>query len=348
MTDEEVQSILSDIKAIVEDYLARISGAIQQPKTLDQLVEDLNGLIGPSTMTRNLQRASGFFYTFFMQPRHRSNKDAFRFSEETLDRLRDLELQLESRLSAQLSTVKATSGSSLSNPIETVSQDLKGLKRMTEDLEAQTQGFTDSTNKYSAKYPVDFIILSAHNIWKMIRRLEIDYRHLSGLPEYKVKRDEKQLAFHDDAIEILKILFSRFHYVVRALGNRHSKRPAFEIKDEYDVQDLLYSLLELFFDDIRPEEWTPSFAGSPVRMDILLKKKNLVVECKKPRKGLGAKEVGNQLILDIDRYKKHPDCKTLVCFVYDADNIIRNPKGLCDDIESKSTSDFQVLIYIEP
>jgi hypothetical protein len=37
------------------------------------------------------------------------------------------------------------------------------------------------------------------------------------------------------------------------------------LKDEYDVQDLLYALLRIFFDDVRPEEWTPSFAGKSLQ-----------------------------------------------------------------------------------
>ncbi|MEI6002257.1 hypothetical protein H3V53_35580 [Paraburkholderia bengalensis] len=35
--------------------------------------------------------------------------------------------------------------------------------------------------------------------------------------------------------------------------------------DEYDVQDLLHGVLHLEFDDIRPEEWCPSYAGTGTR-----------------------------------------------------------------------------------
>ena len=57
-----------------------------------------------------------------------------------------------------------------------------------------------------------------------------------------------------------------------------------EIKDEYDVQDLLNALLRLNFDDVRPEEYTPSYAGSSTRVDFLLKKEKIVIEVKKTRK----------------------------------------------------------------
>lgn len=43
------------------------------------------------------------------------------------------------------------------------------------------------------------------------------------------------------------------------------------LEDEYDVQDLPHALLLLYFDDVRAEEWTPSYAGKSARMDFLLK-----------------------------------------------------------------------------
>lgn len=145
---------------------------------------------------------------------------------------------------------------------------------------------------------------------------------------------------------MLKNLFSKFHRLVISLRNRYSKRPAFKINDEYDVQDLLYSLLLLHFEDIRREEWTPSYAGGTARMDVLLKKETLVIECKKTRKGLGMREVGDQLVIDAARYRNHADCKSLVCFVYDPDGFIQNPEGLQGDLERNSSDEFKILIYL--
>jgi hypothetical protein len=68
----------------------------------------------------------------------------------------------------------------------------------------------------------------------------------------------------------LNIIFSRFHRVAKQLRSRHADRSTLEIEDEYDVQDLLHVLLQLYFDDIRKEEWTPSYAGSASRQDFLL------------------------------------------------------------------------------
>ena len=86
----------------------------------------------------------------------------------------------------------------------------------------------------------------------------------------------------DDA-NTLDRLFSHFHIVVRQLRTRHDDRKTFEVNDEYDVQDLLHALLKIHFDDIRVEEWTPSYAGSCARMDFLLKKEQIVIEVKHTR-----------------------------------------------------------------
>lgn len=141
-------------------------------------------------------------------------------------------------------------------------------------------------------------------------------------------------------------IFDRFHLMVRQLRNRHDTRPTLDVGDEYDVQDLLHSLLTIHFDDIRPEEWTPSYAGKSSRMDFLLKDFKIVIEVKKTRNGLTGKEVGTQLIEDIERYSKHQDCETLLCFVYDPEGFVGNPRGLENDLSRGG--DIEVRVYVCP
>ncbi len=113
------------------------------------------------------------------------------------------------------------------------------------------------------------------------------------------------------------------------------------------MQDLVHALLLLHFADVRPEENTPSYAGKASRMDFLLKQESIVVEAKMTRSGLGAKEVSSQLIEDIDRYKAHPGCQALVCFVYDPAGIIANPRGIESDL-SRDANPFPVRVLIRP
>jgi hypothetical protein len=150
-----------------------------------------------------------------------------------------------------------------------------------------------------------------------------------------------------DALVTVNVLCVRFHLVASQLRDRYADRSTLDVSDEYDVQDLLHALLKIHFEDVRPEEWTPSYAGKSSRMDFLLKKEQLIVEVKKTRQKLADKEVGSQLIEDIARYRKHPDCKTLVCFVYDPDRRITNPRGIEADL-SQSDSDFVVHVVVAP
>jgi hypothetical protein len=139
----------------------------------------------------------------------------------------------------------------------------------------------------------------------------------------------------EDANKIVETILSRFHLVVREIYERHESRSTLRIDDEYDVQDLLHGLLTIYFDDVRTEQWTPELAGYSTRIDFLLKKEGIAIEAKKTRKGLGKKELGNQLIIDIAHYQKHPDCNTLFCFIYDPEERISNPIGLENDLTGK-------------
>jgi hypothetical protein len=148
-------------------------------------------------------------------------------------------------------------------------------------------------------------------------------------------------------LNTLRQVLMRFHLAVRQLRDRHDARPTLDVSDEYDVQDLLHALLRMFFDDIRPEEYSPSYAGKASRMDFLLKNERIVVEAKMTRAGLGAKEVGAQLIEDIARYSVHPDCGRLICFVYDPTERINNPRGLERDLGG-SRGQMEVEVMVVP
>lgn len=149
------------------------------------------------------------------------------------------------------------------------------------------------------------------------------------------------------AANIVQVICNHFHQAVRQIRDRYNNRSTIDIDDEYDVQDLLHVFLRLHFNDVRAEEWTPSYAGSASRMDFLLKKEKIVVEVKKTRKNLGAKEVGEQLMIDIERYTAHPDCETLICFVYDPEGRVSNPVGIENDL-TKNVGDLNVITIITP
>jgi len=145
----------------------------------------------------------------------------------------------------------------------------------------------------------------------------------------------------------IEIIANRFHVVVMQLRQRHKNRNTLDVNDEYDVQNLFHSLLCMYFNDIRSEEWVPSYAGSASRSDFLLPEINTVIEIKKTRQSMTTKELGEQLIIDIARYKKHPQRRRLICFIYDPEGRVTNPRGIENDL-SDCDKDIDVRTIIVP
>jgi hypothetical protein len=65
------------------------------------------------------------------------------------------------------------------------------------------------------------------------------------------------------------------------------------------------------------------------------------------REGLTAKKLGDDLIIDIAHYQKHPHCKTLYCFAYDPEEKLTNPRGLEIDLTRKHEK-LDVKVFIMP
>lgn len=147
-----------------------------------------------------------------------------------------------------------------------------------------------------------------------------------------------------DAENVLLMIFDKFHRFTRQLRTRHNNRSTIEVEDEYDVQDLLHAILTIYFDDIRDEEWTPSYAGGSVRTDFLLRNEGIVIEVKKTRQSMTAKKLGEELIVDIEKYAEHPNCKKLFCFVYDPEGRLGNPTEITNDLNKRHDGFAMVII----
>jgi hypothetical protein len=187
---------------------------------------------------------------------------------------------------------------------------------------------------------------NAQSIASLYNSIQDELRKLPWLEKEKRKTSDGGYSFGPKSnMEKLTGLIERFHKVAIQLKRRHDNRKTLIINDEYDVQDLLHAILFSLFDDIRPEEYVPSCAGSCARTDFFLKNEGIIIEVKKANNKLRDKDIGNQLIVDITHYKKHPDCKSLVCFVYDPDCHIRNAAGLMKDLSGKHDNiDVKVII----
>lgn len=142
-----------------------------------------------------------------------------------------------------------------------------------------------------------------------------------------------------DAVKCVLAVGDRFRYIERELRHRHGNRSTLTVEDEYDAQDVLRSVLRLFFADIRPEDYTPSYAGANSRVDFVLPDFGLAVELKYARDTMTDKSLGSELLVDRERYSSNAGIEHLVCLVFDHEGILRNPRGLEKDLSRESSGE---------
>lgn len=125
----------------------------------------------------------------------------------------------------------------------------------------------------------------------------------------------------------LERLLRRLPRVIRQLRVRQGDRPPFRVIDERDLEDLLRSVLPLQFDDVRPECRTASYAPG-TSTDFLLEPQGVFLTVKRMRSGTLEKSISQELQEDIDYYEDVRDDGTLVCFIYDPEGLLHEPRQL--------------------
>jgi hypothetical protein len=136
-----------------------------------------------------------------------------------------------------------------------------------------------------------------------------------------------EMASASESLLNLERVLRRLPLVIRQLRSRHLQRPAFQVQDERDLEDLLRALLPIYFDDIRPESRTPSYSAV-TRTDFRLKAEGIVLTIKRAGSRDCEKQLGEQLQEDVIFYERQGQCRMLVGFIYDPEGFIREPAQL--------------------
>ncbi len=193
----------------------------------------------------------------------------------------------------------------------------------------------------------------AREIWEQNRAQVVEALQHDGLQYYRggriipngetlqepvAARANVVMAKPHSVDELLTTVLKGLRRAMHPLTHRRKGSVPLSFSTEYDVQDLLHVLLRPWVRDIRPEEFTPSYAGSSTRMDFLLPVQRIVIELKFVRDRGHAAKIGDELTIDIDHYRKHPDCDTLWCVIYDQDHCLTNAEGLKRDLEGPRTT----------
>jgi REase_DpnII-MboI len=152
----------------------------------------------------------------------------------------------------------------------------------------------------------------------------IERRHLDclkfRLPESAKGGAEVNHPPADQLDGLLLSICERFHRAIVRLTHRRKGQPIIDFSDEYDVQDVFGTVLKCSYEDVRDEEWTPSYAGKAARIDFIIVDTNTAIELKRAR---SRQQIADELTVDIAKYAKRQDVEKLVCFVYDPDGFLR-------------------------
>ncbi|MBI3913381.1 MAG: hypothetical protein HY327_04240 [Chloroflexi bacterium] len=142
--------------------------------------------------------------------------------------------------------------------------------------------------------------------------------------------EDLQYITDEKAAVILEVLYSYIH--VRSQYPRLDLvtslllnfEPAMErwmspwrIKDEYDIQSLLWLILRSHFDDLRYEEYLPKLGRSGHRFDIGITQLNLVVEAKYVRKASDFQKTVDEIGKDSAQLPTQLKFSGIFVFVYD-------------------------------
>jgi hypothetical protein len=130
---------------------------------------------------------------------------------------------------------------------------------------------------------------------------------------------------------VIERLCRRLPLIAQQLQSRHDGRETLQVKDAFDLRDLLNAVLRLAHDDVRAETWTPTAADS-ARTDFLLKIERTVLVAQFADARFDARALAAQLPADVAHYRQHPDCDTLVCFVYDPERRIAGARAIEHDL----------------
>jgi hypothetical protein len=127
--------------------------------------------------------------------------------------------------------------------------------------------------------------------------------------------------------ETLEAFLRRLPLVIRQLRQRFRTRPPFRVEDQHDLEDLVRSLLPVYFDDIRLRSRTPSYAEA-TRTDFLIHPGRILCTLKHTSLELRRPQLEQQLQEDVDSYRAFPECRSLWIYIHDPQGYLHEPEQL--------------------
>jgi hypothetical protein len=127
----------------------------------------------------------------------------------------------------------------------------------------------------------------------------------------------------------------QFQECVRYLNTRRSSGAVLNLESEADVQDAVYLMLRPWVHDLIPENPGERVANRYTIKDFASRLARAVIEVKYIRDTEHGKTISREMHDDIETYRHHSYCDTLVFFVYDPNSLIPDQERLREQIEEE-------------
>lgn len=151
-------------------------------------------------------------------------------------------------------------------------------------------------------------------------------------------------------IQVMQILKNFGNAIKKITKKRRKDHKSFEIVDEYDVQDLLYVILKSVYPKLITEDPIPKVGSKSTKIDLILREQGILIEVKIINAtGNSENSIIDDLKKDIESYHVCQWLKTLICFVYDPQNLIKDNHSFrqLEGERTKNGRTFEVKMVIQ-
>lgn len=132
-------------------------------------------------------------------------------------------------------------------------------------------------------------------------------------------------------IQLVLQLCGRLNHSAKVLNRRRANKQPFEIKDEYDVQDLLQAVLRAYFKYSVSEDPISKLAGASSRADFAIQELGVIIEAKYVHSPNEQDRITKQFAEDCQSYSQSPFLEHFIYLVYGAEDL-KEPE-LLDQLE---------------
>lgn len=151
------------------------------------------------------------------------------------------------------------------------------------------------------------------------------------------------------SVELTKQVLVNFPESIKKIKERRKGKSIFEIKDEYDVQDILYVMFKGVFPKLKEEDPVPKHGSNSTRIDLILREQKILIEVKMIKES-DADETKfiKQLKEDIQSYHTSQWIEHLICFIYDPFDKTKDKNNFYDlnGIQSINGKSFEIEVIV--